>query len=150
MALEYGLQKETRGFVRFAHHRPWPTLGIMLGGCVLALAYNVVLMQSVRSISSVGTAVLGNFRTVLLLFLSACFLGELSDWGATRYIGCFNAFAGAAAYGLHAWVFGTPVWRTLPRSLAAEVDSVREEEGEASYDERERIATPATEEDAEC
>ena len=61
----------------------------------------------------VGTAVLGNFRTVLLIFLSALLLGELSDWGATRYIGCFNTFIGAAAYGLHTKIFGTPVSRAI-------------------------------------
>ena len=100
MFMECMVQHEMRALLRFAQKKPEATAGIMLGGCVLALMYNVVLMQSVRIFSSVGTAVLGNFRTVLLIFMSALVLGELSDWGATRYIGCFNTFAGAAAYGV--------------------------------------------------
>ena len=100
MLMECAMQREMRGLYRFAVKKPEATTGIVLGGCVLALMYNVVLMHSVRIFSSVGTAVLGNFRTVLLIFMSALVLGELSDWGAARYIGCFNTFAGAAAYGV--------------------------------------------------
>ena len=127
---------ETPGFMRFARHHPEETTYILLGGCCLALAYNIVLMQSVpprtlrrhtakppfpavlpsspphcpaaapphtqvRSLSSVGTAVLGNFRTVLLIFMSALILGELKDWNSARWVGCVNTFIGAAAYGLH-------------------------------------------------
>ena len=71
------MQQETAGLQRFYHHKPRATIGIILGGCCLALMYNVVLMQSVRTFSSVGTAVLGNFRTVMLIFMSALLLGEL-------------------------------------------------------------------------
>merc|ERR1719399_2575658 len=115
--MECVMQHEANGLYRFYKHKPGPTIGIMLGGCCLALMYNVVLMQSVRTFSSVGTAVLGNFRTVLLIFLSALLLGELQEWGVSRYIGCFNTFAGAAAYGLHPKLFGSPVSRALPRSV---------------------------------
>ena len=75
------MQQESLGLVRFAIHKPAATAGILLGGCCLALLYNVVLMQAVRTFSSVGTAVLGNFRTVLLIFASALLLGELQMWG---------------------------------------------------------------------
>ena len=98
-----------------------------------------------RTFSSVGTAVLGNFRTVLLIFMSALLLGELSNWGATRYIGCVNTFVGAAAYGLHPMLFGTPVSRSLPRSLAGEIADVRKDalaEGVAAEEERDGLATP--------
>ena len=108
MFMECLMQHEMRGLLRFAQKKPDATAGIMLGGCILALMYNVVLMQSVRIFSSVGTAVLGNFRTVMLIFMSALVLGELSDWGATRYIGCFNTFAGAAAYGVGRMLFEPP------------------------------------------
>ena len=134
LLMESAMQQETRGLVRFATHKPLPTLGIMLGGCCLALMYNVVLMQSVRTFSSVGTAVLGNFRTVLLIFLSALLLGELSDWGATRYIGCFNTFIGAAAYGLHTKIFGTPVSREIAKTATEEIDDVRKDAAAAEGD----------------
>jgi len=39
--MEACMQQEWHGFVRFAKHRPGPTTGIMLGGCCLALMYNV-------------------------------------------------------------------------------------------------------------
>ena len=84
VTMELCMQQETAGLYRFYLHKPNATLGIILGGCCLALMYNVVLMQSVRTFSSVGTAVLGNFRTVLLIFASAMILGELQSWGATR------------------------------------------------------------------
>ena len=94
-------------------------------------------MQSVRSLSSVGTAVLGNFRTVLLVLMSAAVLGELSDWGMARWVGCVNTFVGAAAYGLHPKLCNTPVTREMGLT-ASEV--VAEEEGEASPDEKRGIA----------
>jgi len=145
MTMETIMQQEMAGLHRFAMHKPQATIGIMLGGCCLALLYNVVLMQSVRTFSSVGTAVLGNFRTVLLIFMSAVLLGELQSWGATRYIGCVNTFMGAAAYGLHPKLFGTPVSREMPRTLQAELDDVRRDpalvrQGEA--EERDGLATP--------
>jgi len=188
MTMETIMQQEMAGLHRFAMHKPQATIGIMLGGCCLALLYNVVLMQSVRTFSSVGTAVLGNFRTVLLIFMSAVLLGELQvqspgsatrhrpcvcvclppavrprghlelrlppltssplvcqSWGATRYIGCVNTFVGAAAYGLHPKLFGTPVSREMPRTLQAELDDVRRDpalvrQGEA--EERDGLATP--------
>jgi drug/metabolite transporter (DMT)-like permease len=118
------LQQEWRGFQRFATHKPVATVGIMLGGCCLALMYNVVLMQAVRTFSSVGTAVLGNFRTVLVIFASALLLG-------------------AAAYGLHPMLFGTPVSRHLPKSFAAEIRDVRKDavaDGVANAEERQGIA----------
>ena len=98
-----------------------------------------------RTFSSVGTAVLGNFRTVLLIFASAFVLGELQDWAFTRYIGCFNTFMGAAAYGLHPMLFGSPVTRLLPRSVVDEVKDVRKDalaEELVDQTEREGLATP--------
>jgi len=140
-AMESAMQKEMAGLMHFAEAKPLATAGIMLGGCCLALMYNVVLMQAVRTFSSVGTAVLGNARTVLLIFMSALFLGELSNWTATRYIGCFNTFVGAAAYGLHPKLFGTPVSRELRKSLSEEIREVRKD-AFAAAGEREGLATP--------
>ena len=45
VTMEAFMQQESAGLARFAMHKPLPTLGIMLGGCCLALMYNVVLMQ---------------------------------------------------------------------------------------------------------
>ena len=42
--------------------RPGATVGFLLGSCCVAVVYNVVLFQSVRTLSSVGTAILGNVR----------------------------------------------------------------------------------------
>ena len=39
------MQRETAGLMRFYSHKPAATLGIILGGCCLALMYNVILMQ---------------------------------------------------------------------------------------------------------
>ena len=111
MAMEAVAQQEMEGLQRFALHKPRATAVIVLGGCILAVMYNVVLMQAVRTFSSVGTAVLGNFRTVLLILLSAILLGELQTWGPTRYLGCLIMFVGAAAYALHPMLLGTPVSR---------------------------------------
>ena len=138
--MEACMQQETRGLLRFFSHKPLPTLGIILGGCCLAVTYNVVLMQSVRTFSSVGTAVLGNFRTVLLIFMSALLLGELADWGATRYIGCFNTFAGAAAYGLHTKLFGTPVSRELPKTAIEEIHDLRKDAEAGSLGDRRDVS----------
>eukprot|EP00966_Prymnesium_polylepis_P224324 5189048-Prymnesium_polylepis.2 len=41
----------------------------------------------------------GNFRTVLLLMMSAAVLGELSDWNMARWVGCFNTLCAARRAG---------------------------------------------------
>ena len=44
--MELCMQTETHGFTRFYHRHPGATAYILFGGCCLALAYNVVLMQA--------------------------------------------------------------------------------------------------------
>merc|ERR1719198_1058804 len=78
--------------------RPGATVGVLLGSCCVAVVYNVVLFQSVRTLSSVGTAILGNVKIVLLLFLSSLLLGELGGWSANQYLGCLLTFVSAGAY----------------------------------------------------
>jgi drug/metabolite transporter (DMT)-like permease len=80
------------------HNKPYATVGFLLGSCCVAVVYNVVLFQSVRTLSSVGTAILGNVKIVLLLFLSSLLLGELGGWNANQYLGCLLTFASAAVY----------------------------------------------------
>merc|ERR1719408_1243104 len=78
--------------------RPGATIGFLLGSCCVAVVYNVVLFQSVRTLSSVGTAILGNVKIVVLLFLSSLLLGELGGWSANQYLGCLLTFASAGVY----------------------------------------------------
>merc|ERR550514_2354333 len=78
--------------------RPGATIGFLLGSCCVAVVYNVVLFQSVRTLSSVGTAILGNVKIVPLLFLSSALLGELGGWTANQYLGCFFTFVAAGGY----------------------------------------------------
>ena len=71
---------------------------------------------------------------------------------ATQYIGCVNTIVGAAAYGLHPKVFGTPVSRQLPKSMHAEIEEVRKEalaERAGEDEERNGLATPTKDPDRE-
>lgn len=78
--------------------RPGVTIGFLLGSCCVAVVYNVVLFQAVRTLSSVGTAILGNVKIVMLLFLSSLLLGELGGWSANQYLGCLLTFGAAGCY----------------------------------------------------
>merc|ERR1712118_292971 len=78
--------------------RPAASIGFLLGSCMIAVVYNVVLFQSVRTLSSVGTAILGNVKIVCLLFLSSLLLGELAAWSANQYLGCLLTFVSAGVY----------------------------------------------------
>jgi len=85
-------------FVDALGREPMTALGFLLGSCCVAVVYNVVLFQSVRTLSSVGTAILGNVKIVCLLALSSLLLGELGSWSANQYLGCFLTFAAAFSY----------------------------------------------------
>eukprot|EP00322_Chrysochromulina_rotalis_P014179 CAMPEP_0115847986 /NCGR_PEP_ID=MMETSP0287-20121206/10678_1 /TAXON_ID=412157 /ORGANISM="Chrysochromulina rotalis, Strain UIO044" /LENGTH=430 /DNA_ID=CAMNT_0003301863 /DNA_START=67 /DNA_END=1360 /DNA_ORIENTATION=- len=80
------------------HNKPMATVGFLLGSCCVAVVYNVVLFQSVRTLSSVGTAILGNVKIVCLLFLSSLLLGELGGWSANQYLGCLLTFGAAGVF----------------------------------------------------
>jgi drug/metabolite transporter (DMT)-like permease len=77
---------------------PMTVVGFLLGSCCVAVVYNVVLFQSVRTLSSVGTAILGNVKIVCLLGLSSILLGELGAWSANQYLGCLLTFLAAFSY----------------------------------------------------
>jgi drug/metabolite transporter (DMT)-like permease len=85
-------------FAESLSQRPMATVGFLLGSCCVAVVYNVVLFQAVRTLSSVGTAILGNVKIVLLLFLSSLLLGELGGWSANQYLGCLLTFVSAGVY----------------------------------------------------
>ena len=92
----FGLEYVT--FAQSLSERPWATVGFLSASCCVALAYNVVLFQSVRTLSSVGTAILGNVKIVLLLVLSSVLLGEIGAWTANQLGGCVLTFAAAGGY----------------------------------------------------
>jgi len=94
----FALIGEFHVFVESCSTKPLATFGFLLGSCCVAVIYNVVLFQSVGTLSSVGTAILGNVKIVLLLFLSSLILGELSGWSANQFLGCVLTFAAAGAY----------------------------------------------------
>jgi len=78
--------------------KPTATVGFLLGSCCVAVVYNVVLFSAVRTVGSVGTAILGNVKIVCLLFLSSLLLGELKAWSANQFLGCLLTFGAAFAY----------------------------------------------------
>merc|ERR1712070_726984 len=96
--LPFAIVGEFNIFVTSVVERPTATLGFLLSSCCIAVVYNVVLFQAVRTLSSVGTAVLGNVKIVCLLMLSSVILGELQAWSANQYLGCFITFIAAGFY----------------------------------------------------
>jgi len=94
----FALIGEFNIFVTSLVERPGASIGFLLGSCCIAVVYNVVLFQSVRTLSSVGTAILGNVKIVCLLFLSSLLLGELTSWSANQYLGCLLTFVAAGGY----------------------------------------------------
>ena len=69
----------------------------------LAVAYNIVIFQSLKTLSSVGTVVLGNVKIVLLIALTAMLLGELQSWTTVQIVGCVATFGGSALYSFLRW-----------------------------------------------
>ena len=83
--------------------QPRETLAFLLGSCCLAVAYNIVIFQSLKTLSSVGTVVLGNVKIVLLIALTAMLLGELQSWTTVQIVGCVATFGGSALYSFLRW-----------------------------------------------
>uniref|UniRef100_A0A7S1L8D5 Sugar phosphate transporter domain-containing protein n=1 Tax=Alexandrium catenella TaxID=2925 RepID=A0A7S1L8D5_ALECA len=77
---------------------PGSSLAIVFSSCVLAVVYNVVVFQTIRGLSSVGSAVLGNVKVVVILLVSAISMGEMQLWGTRQHAGCLLTFVGAAFY----------------------------------------------------
>lgn len=96
--LPFAVVAEFNVFAESLLTRPIASVGFLLGSCCIAVVYNVVLFQSVRTLSSVGTAILGNVKIVCLLFLSSLLLGELKAWSANQFLGCLLTFLAAGAY----------------------------------------------------
>jgi len=119
--MPFAIAGEFNIFVDCLSREPFVAIGFLLGSCCVAVVYNVVLFQSVRTLSSVGTAILGNVKIVCLLFLSSILLGELSAWSANQYLGCFLTFASAFAY---SYVKQMQMRKPPPGPVAAKADEV--------------------------
>ncbi|KAJ1619654.1 hypothetical protein T492DRAFT_1084070 [Pavlovales sp. CCMP2436] len=92
------LTGEVSAAAHFFTLRPGISVFILVGGSVLAVLYNVVLFQTLRTFSAVGAAVLGNAKVILLLIIAHLLLGEVSDWTPSQWGGSALTFSAAAAY----------------------------------------------------
>ncbi|PNH12388.1 putative sugar phosphate/phosphate translocator [Tetrabaena socialis] len=73
-------------------------MGVILLGCLNALAYNLIHSLVIKVTSSVTTTVIGEMKIVLLLLLSAIVLGESDVWTTKMMIGCTTAVLGFCMY----------------------------------------------------
>eukprot|EP00928_Gymnodinium_smaydae_P013496 TRINITY_DN14919_c0_g4_i2.p1 TRINITY_DN14919_c0_g4~~TRINITY_DN14919_c0_g4_i2.p1 ORF type:complete len:325 (-),score=67.46 TRINITY_DN14919_c0_g4_i2:171-1100(-) len=89
---------EGQAFLAYFGSNPALTSTILLGSCALAVVYNVVVFQTIRGLSSVGSAVLGNVKVVVILLVSAIWMGEMKSWSEIQKLGCVLTFGGAAFF----------------------------------------------------
>jgi len=89
---------EAADALRFVGARPLLSCVIIGGGSLLAVAYNIVLFQTLRCFAAVGAAVLGNAKVIVLLFVAHLLLGEASDWTTLQLVGSALTFSAASAY----------------------------------------------------
>mmetsp|Transcript_10233 Transcript_10233/g.22633 ORF Transcript_10233/g.22633 Transcript_10233/m.22633 type:complete len:303 (-) Transcript_10233:227-1135(-) len=89
---------EGSAFSIYVGNHPWVSVSILVGTCMLAVVYNLVLFQTIRRLGSVGSAVLGNVKIVVLLFMSRLLMGEMGHWTRRHFLGCLLTFGGAAVY----------------------------------------------------
>lgn len=92
------LAMEGPGLLKHCLAHPGSSSAIVLSSCVLAVVYNVVVFQTIRGLSSVGSAVLGNVKVVVILLTSAVWMGEMRLWETRQHVGCVLTFGGAALY----------------------------------------------------
>ena len=96
----FALAVEARAFSYALASAPTTVLAFLLGSSALAVLYNVALFQALKTLSTTGTAVLGNVKIVLLLLLSAIALGELRTWSAQQLVGVVVTFGASAVYSM--------------------------------------------------
>ena len=106
LLMPWALYHESGTFLQCTSTRPWEVAGFLLGGCCMAVCYNVAFFQCLQTISAAGTAAMGNVKVVFILVLSAIFLGELSTWPFSQYLGCVMTF-------------GSTYWYSILRQRAA-------------------------------
>lgn len=71
---------------------------IMLVSSINAVLYNLVHQLMIKHISAVATTVVGQFKIVCLLVLSAVLLGEGSEFTVKMTVGCILALVGFGWY----------------------------------------------------
>mmetsp|Transcript_51245 Transcript_51245/g.141846 ORF Transcript_51245/g.141846 Transcript_51245/m.141846 type:complete len:779 (-) Transcript_51245:171-2507(-) len=112
-------------FVRFIARNPRLAFMALAGTSTLAAIYNVVVFQTIQRLSAVGSAVLGNVKVVVLLFLSSLLMGEMQSWDSSQLLGCALTFSGAAVYSSFKLLSadknsrGSGTWRALWSSHSA-------------------------------
>mmetsp|Transcript_23485 Transcript_23485/g.65779 ORF Transcript_23485/g.65779 Transcript_23485/m.65779 type:complete len:313 (-) Transcript_23485:112-1050(-) len=89
---------EGRAFVAYFSTHVASSIAILLGSCAMAALYNVVVFQTIRGLSSVGSAVLGNVKVAAILSVSTVWMGEMRVWLFRQHLGCALTFGGAALY----------------------------------------------------
>ena len=92
------LMHERAAFARALVAEPLVALGFLLGSSVMAVAYNIVVFQSSKTLSSVGTSLLANVKIIVLFILSKALLGEMAAWQLREYVGCVLTVGGTAVY----------------------------------------------------
>lgn len=91
---------EGHGFGQFMAAQPKQLFYIVVGTSIVAAVYNVVVTQTIKRLSAVGSAVLGNVKVVAVLMCSSFFLGEMKSWTGIQLLGAAVTFTGAAVYSM--------------------------------------------------
>mmetsp|Transcript_2420 Transcript_2420/g.4947 ORF Transcript_2420/g.4947 Transcript_2420/m.4947 type:complete len:342 (-) Transcript_2420:152-1177(-) len=111
--LPFGLYKEFSAITEYAQTNMGPTLGILFGGAMLALVYNIVLFLTIKTLSGVTMNVMGNIKIIFLLLMSRVVLGELSELDVQLASGVVLTFGGFFMYS-----YGTYMKMKKPASAA--------------------------------
>jgi len=82
----------------FAVERPATTVQVLLGTSLVAVAYNVVMYQTINCLGAVGSAALGNFKVVLLVLFAGSQMGEMSKWTRFQHLGSVLTFGSSIVY----------------------------------------------------
>lgn len=110
-------QLEYNEFQKYANASSSAYLGLLLLGCLNALAYNIVHYLLIKFTSSVTTTVLGEMKIVLILVLSAFMLGESRIWSLQMLLGCTTAILGFCMYS-HCQLAATPTqWQPVIKGV---------------------------------
>ncbi|KAG8465129.1 hypothetical protein KFE25_012492 [Diacronema lutheri] len=89
---------EAHAAVRLTAERPALCAYILLGGSAVAVLYNMIVYHTLRLFSSVGAAVVGNAKVVVLILVAHLVLGEVSNWSRMQVFGSALTLGSAFAY----------------------------------------------------
>eukprot|EP00242_Pyramimonas_sp_CCMP2087_P004896 CAMPEP_0198214392 /NCGR_PEP_ID=MMETSP1445-20131203/41112_1 /TAXON_ID=36898 /ORGANISM="Pyramimonas sp., Strain CCMP2087" /LENGTH=237 /DNA_ID=CAMNT_0043889579 /DNA_START=612 /DNA_END=1325 /DNA_ORIENTATION=- len=96
--LPVALYREFSAVSEYAVTNMGPTVGILLGGSMLALTYNIVLFLTIKTLSGVTMNVMGNIKIIFLLLMSRVVLGELAEVDVRLASGVVLTFGGFFLY----------------------------------------------------